>query len=70
MDTWIYIVSILASILLGVKMKSRCFTRNCECSIEKSETDENVLRSIRIGRKSKIPRDNDMDRSVHNETIS
>jgi len=69
MDTWIYIVSILASILLGVKMKSRCFTKNCECSIEKAETDGDVLRSIRIGRKSKIPRDTDMDNSVHNLAI-
>ena len=69
MDTWIYVVSILASILLGVKMKSRCFTKNCECSIEKAETDGDVLRSIRIGRKSKIPRDTDMDKSVHNLAI-
>ncbi len=60
METWIYIVSILASVLLGVKMKSRCFTRNCECSIEKAETNNEVLRSIRIGRKSKVvPIDND-----------
>jgi len=28
-----------------------------------------VLRSIRIGRKSKIPRDTDMDKSVHNLAI-
>lgn len=54
MDTWIYVVSILASLLLGVKMKSKCFTKNCECSIEKAETDNEVLRSIRIGRKSKV----------------
>ena len=60
METWIYIVSILASVLLGVKMKSRCITKNCECSIEKAETNNEVLRSIRIGRKSKVvPIDND-----------
>lgn len=60
METWIYVVSILASVLLGVKMKSKCFTKNCECSIEKAETNNEVLRSIRIGRKSKVvPIDND-----------
>jgi len=60
METWIYVVSILASVLLGVKMKSKCITKNCECSIEKAETNNEVLRSIRIGRKSKVaPTDND-----------
>ena len=60
METWIYIVSILASVLLGVKMKSKCITKNCECSIEKAETNNEVLRSIKIGRKSKVvPIDND-----------
>lgn len=60
METWIYVVSILASVLLGVKMKSKCITKNCECSIEKAETNNEVLRSIRIGRKSKVvPIDND-----------
>ena len=60
METWIYVVSILASLFLGVKLKSKCITRNCECSIEKAETDDSVLRSIRIGRKSKVaPTDND-----------
>ena len=51
------------------KFESRCFTKNCECSIEKAETDGDILRSIRIGRKSKIPRDTDMDKSVHNLAI-
>lgn len=60
METWIYVVSIFASLFLGVKLKSKCITRNCECSIEKAETDDSVLRSIRIGRKSKVaPTDND-----------
>lgn len=59
METWIYVISILASVLLGVKMKSKCFTKNCECSIEKAETDNEILRSIKIGRKSKVvPTDN------------
>ena len=61
MDTWIYVISILASVLIGVKMKSKCFTKNCECSVERAETDNEVLRSIRIGRKSKVvPTDNDI----------
>ena len=63
MDTWIYVISILASLFLGVKMKSKCFSKNCECSIEKAETDNEILRSIRIGRKSKVI-------PTNNETIS
>jgi len=67
METWVYVVSIFGSLFLGVKLKSKCITRNCECSIEKSETDDAVLRSIRIGRRAKVsPTPSDMDRSIHN----
>ncbi len=66
MQTWIYVVSIFGSLFLGVKLKSKCITRNCECTIEKAETDDSVLRSIRIGRRAKItPTSSDMDRSIH-----
>ena len=68
MQTWVYVVSILGSLFLGVKLKSKCITKNCECSIERNETDDAVLRSVRIGRRAKLTPSpsSDIDKSIHN----
>ena len=68
METWVYVVSILGSLFLGVKLKSKCITKNCECSVERAETDDAVLRSVRIGRRAKVTPtpSSDLDRSIHN----
>ena len=53
--------------MLNIIHPVKCITKNCECSIEKAETDDAVLRSIRIGRRAKVlPTPSDMDRSIHN----
>ena len=35
-------------------MKSKCCGRECSISIEREERDEEVLRSVRIGRRQRV----------------
>tara|TARA_R110000787_G_scaffold232016_2_gene339303 strand:+ start:340 stop:564 length:225 start_codon:yes stop_codon:yes gene_type:complete len=58
MKEWLFIISILISLFVGVKFKSKCCGRDCEISIEKEdiENTNETLRSITIGRVSKKPK--------------
>jgi len=54
MNNYYYIFIILGSFLLGLKLKckSKCF--NCECELDKKETEDgSVLREVKIFRKTK-----------------
>ena len=51
---WLFIISIIVSILVGIKCRSKCCGKDCSFSLEKEQVDNEVLRSIKIGRKSKI----------------
>jgi len=66
-ETWLFIISVIGSLLCGLKLKSKCCGKECSISVEREERDNEVLRSIRIGKKSRVPRELDnIDRSVHN----
>ena len=54
MENWIYIISVIASLLLGLKLKSNCCGKICYCSIEKQKNNDEILQSIRITKRSKI----------------
>ena len=56
MEMYIFILSIVGSLLVGMKLKSKCVSKYCECTIEKVETDDEILRNIRIGRRC-VPRE-------------
>jgi len=51
---WLFIISIMISIFVGIKCRSKCCGKDCSFSLEKEEVDNEILRSIKIGRKSKI----------------
>ncbi len=55
MEVYILVLTIVGSFLVGMKIKSKCITKNCECSIERQETNDEVLRTIRIGRRGLRP---------------
>lgn len=57
MKDWIFILSIIFSLFIGIKFRSKCCGKDCEVSIDKeeSETTNEVLRTITIGRVSKTP---------------
>ena len=52
---YIFAISILLSIVVGIKCRSKCCGKDCEFEMSKEEDDEDgkTLRSISIGRKSK-----------------
>ena len=52
---YIFAISILLSIIVGIKCRSKCCGKDCEFEMSKEEDDEDgkTLRSISIGRKSK-----------------
>ena len=54
MDNWLYIISVIASLLLGLKLKSNWCGKMCEFSIEKQENNNETLRSIKITKRSKV----------------
>jgi len=67
-ETWLFIISVIGSLLCGLKLKSKCCGKECSISVEREERDNEILRSIRIGKKSRVPRELDnIDRSVHND---
>ena len=54
MENYILIISIIASLLIGLKLRSRCCGKECTLSIEKQQDNDDVLKSIRITQKSKV----------------
>lgn len=54
MESWIFLISIVASLICGMKLKSKCCGKECSISIEKEERENEVLRSVKIGKRSKI----------------
>ena len=52
---YIFAISILLSIIVGIKCRSKCCSNNCEFEMSKQDNNEDgeTLRSITIGRKSK-----------------
>jgi len=53
-ETWLFIISVVSSVLCGMKMKSKCCGKECSISVEREESDNETLRSIRIGRRSRV----------------
>jgi len=53
-ETWLFIISVIGSLLCGLKLKSKCCGKECAISVEREERDNEVLRSIRIGKKSRV----------------
>ena len=53
-ETWLFIISVVSSVLCGMKMKSKCCGKECSISVEREERDNETLRSIRIGRRSRV----------------
>lgn len=53
-ETWVFGISIIISIFCGLKMKSKCCGKECSISIEREERDDEVLRSVRIGRRQRV----------------
>ena len=54
METYIFAISIIVSLLVGLKCRSKCCGNDCSFELEKKEVDNETLRSIKIGRKSKV----------------
>jgi len=53
-ETWMFIISVVGSLLCGLKLKSKCCGKECSISVEREERDNEILRSIRIGKKSRV----------------
>jgi len=72
MKDWIYIISVIASLLLGLKMKSNCCGKMCEFSIEKQENNNETLRSIKITKRSRVKpsKQNEKDTETDTDTSS
>ena len=53
---YIFAISILLSIFVGIKCRSKCCGKDCSFEMSKEDDDEDgkTLRSITIGRKSKM----------------
>ena len=53
-ETWLFIISVVGSLFCGLKLKSKCCGKECSFSVEREETDNGTLRSVRIGRISRV----------------
>lgn len=53
METYLFAISIIISILVGLKCRSKCCGQDCSFELEKVEVNNETLRTIKIGRKSK-----------------
>ena len=53
-ETWLFTLSIILSLLVGVKCRSKCCGKDCSFELEKEERNGEVLRSIKILKKSKV----------------
>ena len=38
-ETWIFIISVISSVICGMKMKSKCCGKECSISLEREERD-------------------------------
>ena len=54
MESYILIISIIASLLIGLKLRSSCCGKECSLSIEKQQDNDDMLQSIRITKRSKV----------------
>jgi len=54
MESYILAISIIVSLLVGLKCRSKCCGHDCSFELEKKEVNNETLRSIKIGRKSKV----------------
>lgn len=71
MESWIFLISIVASLICGMKLKSKCCGKECSISIEKEERENEVLRSVKIGKRSKINKStNEINTEIDNEIIN
>tara|TARA_R110000822_G_scaffold151988_1_gene291127 strand:+ start:237 stop:440 length:204 start_codon:yes stop_codon:yes gene_type:complete len=52
METYIFAISIIVSLLVGLKCRSKCCGNDCSFELEKKDVNNETLRSIKIGRKS------------------
>lgn len=68
MENWLYIISVIASLLLGLKLKSNCCGKMCEFSIEKQENNNETLRSIKITKRSKVKPSKQNEKETETET--
>ena len=60
MESYILAISIIVSLLVGLKCRSKCCGHDCSFELEKKEVNNETLRSIKIGRKSKIVNSQDI----------
>ena len=52
MESYILAISIIVSLLVGLKCRSKCCGHDCSFELEKKDVNNETLRSIKIGRKS------------------
>ena len=52
MESYILAISIIVSLLVGLKCRSKCCGNDCSFELEKKDVNNETLRSIKIGRKS------------------
>lgn len=72
MESWIFLISIVASLICGMKLKSKCCGKDCSIEIEKQQEGGEVLRSVKIGKlsKIKIKSNNEINNEIDNEIIN
>lgn len=72
MENWIFLISIIASLICGLKLKSKCCGKECSISVEREERDDEVLRSVKIGKRSKVNKSNNeiTETNDNNEIIN
>ena len=64
METYIFAISIIVSLLVGLKCRSKCCGNDCSFELEKKDVNNETLRSIKIGRKSKIVNPQDIQNKI------
>ena len=52
MESYFFAISIIVSLLVGLKCRSKCCGNDCSFELEKKDVNNETLRSIKIGRKS------------------
>lgn len=53
-EVWLFAISVVTSIICGMKMKSKCCGKECSISVEREVQENETLRSIRIGRRQTV----------------
>tara|TARA_R110000796_G_scaffold10440_7_gene34630 strand:- start:746 stop:949 length:204 start_codon:yes stop_codon:yes gene_type:complete len=64
MESYILAISIIVSLLVGLKCRSKCCGNDCSFELEKKDVNNETLRSIKIGRKSKIVNPQDIQNKI------